>query len=125
MSRIRGKDTNPEMVVRRYLHSRGFRYRLHRSDLPGKPDLVLPKLRVAIFVNGCFWHQHEGCPKATIPQSNVDFWQRKLSQNVMRDSRNQQALKDLGWHPMVVWECQLDDVHLKRLVWQLNEIANA
>jgi DNA mismatch endonuclease, patch repair protein len=109
MSRVRSKDTKPERVVRSALHSAGYRFRLHTSELPGKPDIVLPKLRTAIFVNGCFWHQHPGCRKSTVPQNNNDFWQRKLERNVRRDQENRVKLQSLGWKVITLWECQIRD----------------
>ena len=107
MSAIRGKNTKPERAVRGYLHARGFRYRLHRSDLPGKPDLVLPKYRLAIFVHGCFWHRHEGCFYATSPATRKNFWRDKLEGNAARDKRQQEALLQAGWRVLVIWECGL------------------
>lgn len=107
MSGIRGKDTAPELKVRRFLHANGFRYRLHRKDLPGKPDIVLPKYKVCIFVNGCFWHRHKGCRLASEPKSREEFWNRKFSENVARDQRNIKSLQDAGWRVAVVWECGL------------------
>ena len=113
MSRIRSKDTKPEMVVRRHLHALGFRYRLHVSKLPGRPDIVLPKWRTVIFVNGCFWHRHEGCKIATMPKSNVEFWTAKFQRNVERDTKGQAALKAAGWKVIVIWECELKKhIHL-------------
>lgn len=105
MAGIRGRHTKPELVVRRMLHASGFRYRLHRRDLPGTPDLVLPKYRAAIFVHGCFWHVHEGCRFSTMPASNSEFWRKKLATNRERDRRQLDALKSLGWRVLVVWEC--------------------
>lgn len=107
MSRIRGSDTRPELIVRRYLHACGFRYRLHRRDLPGKPDLVLPKHRLAIFVHGCFWHRHEGCFYATSPATRKDFWRQKLDTNAARDKQQQGNLISSGWRVLIVWECGL------------------
>jgi DNA mismatch endonuclease (patch repair protein) len=107
MSGIRGKDTKPEMTVRRYLHGCGYRYRLHRKDLPGKPDIVIPRLKVCIFVHGCFWHRHPGCPFATTPKTRPEFWREKLQKNVDRDLANIDALGAAGWNVLVVWECQL------------------
>src|SRR6056297_4136709 len=109
MSRIRGKHTGPEMRVRRAAHALGLRFRLHRQDLPGTPDLVFPKLRVALFVNGCFWHRHEGCSKAYSPKSNEDFWRAKFAANVERDARKAAALEAAGWMPVVIWECETAD----------------
>lgn len=119
MASIRGQDTKPEMTVRRFLHSKGFRYRLHAHSLPGSPDLVLPKYRLAIFVHGCFWHRHARCRYATIPDQNREKWQRKFDQNVERDQRNIDQLLESGWRVIVVWECGLrtseSRTHLARL----------
>ena len=109
MSRIRSKDMKPELVVRRLVHGTGYRYRLHRKDLPGKPDLVFGPRRKAIFVHGCFWHQHPGCRKATVPNDNREKWEAKLSRNVERDAENIDALKRAGWSVSVVWECDSRD----------------
>lgn len=106
MSRVKGKDTGPEIVVRRIAFGLGFRYRLHCGDLPGKPDLVFPRLHKAILVHGCFWHQHR-CTNAQPPSSNITYWLPKLARNVERDKRNVRKLKRLGWKCLVVWECQL------------------
>lgn len=106
MSRIRGRDTLPEWVVRRYLHSIGFRYRLHRQDLPGRPDIVLPCHGVAIFVNGCFWHAHT-CQRGRIPSTRAAFWREKLENNRRRDERNRRLLRKAGWRVITVWECSL------------------
>ncbi|MBB3139261.1 very short patch repair endonuclease [Halomonas organivorans] len=105
MSRIRGKHTKPELLLRRFLHHRGYRFRLHRNDLPGAPDLVLPRYSLAIFVNGCFWHRHSSCFYATTPSTRVAFWQEKFSINVERDRRNHKDLMYLDWRVLVVWEC--------------------
>ncbi len=110
MSSIRGKDTRPEMMVRRWLWSNGYRYRLHRADLPGKPDIVLPKYRAMIFVHGCFWHWH-GCHFTSTPASRRDFWQAKFSDNVSRDKRNVAALREKSWRVLVIWECALRGKH--------------
>ena len=107
MSRIKGKDTKPEELVRKYLFSRGFRYRKNDKRLPGKPDIVLPKYKTIIFVNGCFWHKHEGCKYFVWPKNNAEFWKQKIEGNVERDKKNLQDLKKLGWNVIVVWECQL------------------
>lgn len=108
MRRIRQRNTAPEIQVRRSLHSMGFRFRLHRRDLPGKPDIVLPRHRVAIFVHGCFWHLHD-CRDGRIPKSNVDFWTKKLTRNCERDEQHLADLTRLGWDPIVVWECETED----------------
>ena len=109
MARIHGRDTRPEMVVRRMLHGMGYRYRLHRGDLPGKPDIVFGKRKKAIFVHGCFWHRHDdpACRLARLPKSKLDFWLPKLSANAERDVRHQEQLRRLGWNVLVVWECEL------------------
>lgn len=111
MSRVRSQDTKPEMIVRRLVHSMGFRYRLHRKDLPGKPDLVFPRLQKAIFVHGCFWHLHpdSGCPFARLPKSRLDFWLPKLEANRARDIKTVETLSKTGWSVLTVWECQLKD----------------
>ena len=107
MSRIKGKDTRPEMVVRRYLHAQGFRYSLHVKRLPGCPDIVLRKYHTVIFINGCFWHGHPGCEKFRMPGSNVEFWQEKIRKNKERDTQEVASLEALGWNVIVVWECEL------------------
>ena len=109
MSMIKSKNTKPEMLVRSVCHEMGLRYRLHRKDLPGKPDLVFPKHRLCIFVHGCFWHRHSGCKYAYTPKSRVDFWLPKLARNVERDLAAQQALQALGWRVAIVWECHTKD----------------
>lgn len=106
MSRIRSKDTEPEMKIRKFLHSLGLRYRLHRTDLPGKPDLVFPKFKAVVFIHGCFWHRHE-CRLATTPKSNVAFWIKKFQKNVIRDDKAKQELELLGWRVFVVWQCEI------------------
>jgi len=107
MSHIRGKNTKPEILVRKGLHARGFRFRLHNKKLPGSPDVVLPKYGVAIMVNGCFWHGHKGCRYATKPKTNVGFWETKIARNRHRDEVTNAHLEALGWHVITVWECEL------------------
>jgi DNA mismatch endonuclease (patch repair protein) len=107
MSRIRCRDTGPEVVLRSLLHRAGFRFRLHAKKLPGRPDIVLPKYKTAIFVHGCFWHRHAGCRNATTPSTRAEFWQEKFDGNVRRDARNRADLKAAGWTVMTVWECEL------------------
>ena len=107
MSAVRGKDTRPEMLVRRALHGLGLRYRLHRSDLPGRPDLAFSAARVAVEIRGCFWHQHCGCMRAKLPRTRADWWAAKLARNVERDNRNEAELLARGWRLQVVWECEL------------------
>lgn len=109
MSRIRGKDTRPELVLRRAIHASGLRYRLHVRRIPGSPDLVFPKYGAVVFVHGCFWHQHAGCKSAHIPKSNSEFWDLKFKLNKERDRRNARELRVLGWRVAVVWECQVAD----------------
>ncbi|MEO1039651.1 MAG: DNA mismatch endonuclease Vsr [Pseudomonadota bacterium] len=117
MSRVRSKDTSPELRVRRIAHALGYRFRLHRRDLPGKPDLVFPRLKKTVFVHGCFWHRHPGCRKATMPKSRTEFWQEKFDRNVARDERALEELKVLGWRVLVIWECETksDDALRQRL----------
>ena len=107
MSRIAGKDTKPEELVRKYLFSKGFRYRKNVRKLPGTPDVVLPKYRTVIFVNGCFWHGHEGCKYFVWPKNNAEFWRQKIETNISRDQRKEAQLRDMGWNVMIVWECEL------------------
>jgi DNA mismatch endonuclease (patch repair protein) len=107
MRRIRSKDTKPELQVRRLLHAAGFRFRLNVKSLPGSPDIVLPRYRLAIFVHGCFWHRHPGCKYAYTPKTRVEFWQAKFDANVARDARKKAALEDLGWSVVEVWGCEL------------------
>jgi len=109
MGRVAHFNTPAEIKVRQVLHSLGYRFRLHRNDLPGRPDIVLPRLKKAIFVHGCFWHRHH-CRKATTPKSNVDYWNNKFAENVRRDKRVIAELLSLGWEPMVVWECETRDI---------------
>ena len=109
MSRIRGRDTTPELVVRRMAHRLGFRFRLHRKNLPGRPDIVFPRYRVAVFVHGCYWHRHKGCRYAYTPKSRVAFWLEKFNKNVAHDHRSEEALRNLGWRVLVIWECETQD----------------
>lgn len=110
MAAIKGKDTKPEMIVRKYLFSRGLRFRVQVRKLPGKPDIVLPKYRAVIFVNGCFWHGHEGCKYYRLPKSNIEFWENKIKNNKDRDARNEEQLTALGWRVIRVWECDIRKV---------------
>ncbi len=109
MSRIRSRDTKPELIVRRIAHKLGFRFRIHRRDLPGCPDIVFPKYRAVIMVHGCFWHRHPSCRYATIPKTRKQFWENKFEDNVVRDRRSQSALSQLGWRVLVIWECETKD----------------
>ena len=106
MSRVRSKDTTPEIAVRRALHAAGLRFRLHRRDLPGRPDIVLPGRRTVVFVHGCFWHSHAGCKRARTPATRLDYWLPKLRRNVERDQASEAALKAAGWRVLVIWECE-------------------
>lgn len=106
MSRIRSRDTSPEMIVRRLVHSMGYRYRLHVAKLPGKPDLVFPRLQRIIEVRGCFWHQHPGCIDSHIPKTRIEYWGPKLARNQRRDEENERKLRELGWRVCVAWECE-------------------
>ncbi|RUR14027.1 very short patch repair endonuclease [Legionella septentrionalis] len=113
MAAIKGKNTRPEIAVRSYLHKEGFRYRLHKKDLPGKPDIVLKKYNTVLFINGCFWHRHKDCRYAYTPKSNLKFWQNKFDKNVENDLKKHEHLKKLGWNVVVIWECQI-----KKQGWQ-------
>ena len=106
MSQIKGKDTKPEILVRQYLHAHGFRYRLHVKDLPGKPDIVLPKYKTAIFINGCFWHGHQGCKYYVVPKTRTEWWQQKINGNIANDDKAIFALQEQGWKVSVIWECE-------------------
>ena len=110
MAAIKGKDTKPELIVRKYLFSRGLRFRVQVRKLPGNPDIVLPRYKTVIFVDGCFWHGHEGCKYYRLPKSNIEFWKEKIDRNIARDIRNEEELKSLGWHVIRVWECDIKKV---------------
>lgn len=126
MSAIRSKNTKPEILVRKFLFGKGFRYRINDSRLPGHPDIVLPKYKTVIFVNGCFWHGHEGCSKYTLPKTNTEFWINKIEKNKKRDITVQRELAAMGWHCIVIWQCQLKSNVLKQtldsLAYTLNKI---
>jgi DNA mismatch endonuclease (patch repair protein) len=122
MAGIRGKDTLPEITVRKFLHSKGFRYRLHVKILPGKPDLVFPKYHLALFIHGCFWHRHKGCRYATTPASNPEFWQKKFDDNVRRDKEVLRQLKRAGWRVLVIWECEINETKLTALQHRITEL---
>lgn len=124
MSRIRSKDTKPEETVRKYLFSKGLRYRKNVKGMPGCPDILFPKYKTAVFINGCFWHMHDGCRKFVMPSSNSEYWEAKLNRNKQRDCENYTQLGEMGWRVVVVWECELKrdtaDERLKKLI---NEIT--
>ena len=122
MSRICSKNTKPELLVRSLLHRLGFRFRLHRKDLPGKPDIVLPKHKTVIEVRGCFWHRHQGCKDASTPKTNTEFWETKFLNTVNRDKNNIKQLKKTGWNTIVVWECETVDIN--RLSHKLTSALN-
>ena len=119
MSRIRGKDTKPEIMVRSFLFSQGLRFRKNDKRYPGSPDVVLPKYNTAVFVHGCFWHLHEGCKHAKIPKSNVEYWEKKLYGNRERDARNKKELEDMGWNVITVWECELKKDKREKTLYDL------
>lgn len=119
MSGIRGRDTKPELLVRKYLHAHGLRYRIAPKNMPGKPDIVLAKHRAVVFVHGCFWHRHEGCRYTATPTTNSNFWQKKFQANVARDELASKLLADAGWRVFVIWECEVTD---KKLRWLLRHI---
>lgn len=131
MGRIRGKNTKPEMVVRRAAHRLGLRFRIHRRDMPGTPDIVLRKYGLVIFVHGCFWHRHEGCRRCTTPKTRIDFWNEKFKKNVERDQRDGDALRKQGWNVLIIWECQtknltdLDALLIDATVGRANQIKRA
>lgn len=126
MASIRGKDTKPELIVRKFLWSQGYRYRLNHPRLPGKPDIVMRKYRTCIFINGCFWHKHEGCKYYVLPKSRTEFWLNKLNRNQMRDREVMRKLASMGWHSITIWECELKPhcraATLESLLFTLNRI---
>ncbi|QSZ27620.1 DNA mismatch endonuclease Vsr [Aceticella autotrophica] len=125
MSQIKSKDNKLELLVRKYLFSKGFRYRKNAKNLPGSPDIVLPKYKTVIFINGCFWHMHEGCQYSVKPKSNEEYWSEKLLRNKERDNKNQELLRRMGWNVIIVWECELKrdkkDIRLNMLYNQIKE----
>ncbi|MGX9365606.1 very short patch repair endonuclease [Desulfoplanes sp. PS50] len=122
MSRIKGKNTGPELILRSFLHRAGFRFRLHDPNLPGRPDIILKKYNTVIFVNGCYWHRHQGCPRATTPKTRTTFWLNKFAATVERDRKKQAELEELGWNVIVVWECQLKDAPQRTLAEVQNQL---
>ena len=124
MARIKGKDTKPEMIVRRYLHAHGYRYRINVKRLPGTPDIVLRKYRTVIFINGCFWHGHEGCRYFVIPKSNTQFWEKKIERNKQRDVEKRIQLRHLSWHTIIIWECELKPKNRHTTLQALEQTLN-
>lgn len=122
MSRIKGENTKPEMLVRKFLFSKGFRYRLHEKNLPGKPDIVLPKYKTIIFINGCFWHGHENCKYFVIPQTRTEWWMKKINETKMRDSKTMKALALLGWNVFVIWACEIRNNEFQRVEELISEM---
>ena len=120
MSAIKSKNTKPEITVRKLLHSMGYRFRLHKKDLPGSPDIVLPKYKTVIFVHGCFWHRHQNCKYASNPKTRREFWEKKFKENIERDKKTQEKLKNLGWKTNIVWECEVKNREI--LILKLEEI---
>ena len=121
MSHIRSKNTKPELLVRKWLWQHGIRYRLNVKDIPGKPDIVLRKHRTVIFINGCFWHGHDGCSKFVMPKSNVEFWENKIRTNKARDEKNYRILRDTGWNVIVIWDCQLKPALIEETMREVAE----
>lgn len=124
MSHIHSRDTKPELKVRKWLWSHGYRYRLNVKSVPGKPDIVMRPYRTAIFVNGCFWHGHEDCRKARIPKSNIGFWEAKIDRNRRRDQENYRLLQENGWQVVVIWECQLTPTHIEHTMREVELLLN-
>ncbi len=128
MSQIKGRDTKPEILVRKYLHAHGIRYRLHNKNLPGNPDLTLTKYHTVIFVNGCFWHGHKGCKYFVLPKTRTEWWQNKIEETIKRDNKKMKELKERGWNSLVIWECELKpekrNTSLKNILFTITKEAN-
>ncbi len=124
MSRIHSKDTKPELLVRRWLWSHGYRYRLNVKSVPGRPDIVMRRYRTALFINGCFWHGHEGCKHFRMPNSNMDYWENKINNNRLRDQKNYDILQQNGWQVIVVWECQLAPSNIEQTMRNVDLLLN-
>ena len=121
MSRIKSKDTTPERIVRSFLHRNGLRFRLHVKELPGMPDVVLPKYKTVIEVRGCYWHRHQGCKYAYTPKTRIEFWQKKFAENIARDQRTEAELRKLGWNVIVIWECEVNKAaFIETIIKQMN-----
>lgn len=123
MRAIKSKNTKPEVIVRKLLHAMGYRFRLYKKELPGTPDIVLKKYKTAIFVNGCFWHRHQGCSRCTFPKTNTEYWENKFNANIERDRKNYEKLKELGWNIFIIWECEVKHIEelKQRIIKTLNE----
>jgi DNA mismatch endonuclease (patch repair protein) len=119
MSQIKGKNTKPEMLVRKFLHAQGFRYKLHDKSLPGKPDIVLPKYKTVIFIHGCFWHKHSDCRYFVVPKTRTDWWLNKINGNVENDAKALSALSNLGWKTIIIWECDLKPAKMQETIAKL------
>jgi DNA mismatch endonuclease, patch repair protein len=124
MSQIKGKNTKPEMLVRKFLHANGFRYRLHVKDLPGKPDIVLPKYKTVIFVHGCFWHGHEGCRYFVVPKTRTEWWLKKINSNISNDNKALTALQKKGWKIITLWECELKPTIIEKTLVSLMSVLS-
>ncbi|MBS1595765.1 MAG: DNA mismatch endonuclease Vsr [Bacteroidetes bacterium] len=124
MSQIKGKDTKPEMLVRRYLHAHGYRYKLHDRSLPGRPDIVLPKYKTLIFIHGCFWHGHEGCRYYVVPKTRTDWWLEKIGRNTANDQKHHLALRKEGWRILTIWECELKPLVVEKTLARMLEELN-
>ena len=126
MSNISGKETKPEILVRKFLFGKGFRYRKNVKKMPGTPDIVLPKYNTIVFIHGCFWHGHDKCPKGALPTTNAKFWKQKISRNIARDKSNKEKLLDLGWRVIIIWQCEIKNknIALKRLNHLVHQIKS-
>ena len=120
MSKISGKNTKPEIIIRKLIHSLGYRYRLHKKELPGKPDIVFPKYHKVIFVNGCFWHGHSKCSRSKLPTTNQNFWTNKITGNKKKDKSNYTRLKKLGWNYLIIWQCEISKKNIEKLTFKIN-----
>lgn len=125
MKTIKSKDTKPELIVRKFLFSKGLRFRLHDKSLPGNPDVVFSKIKTVIFIHGCFWHGHKGCSQYRMPKTSIEYWHKKINRNIQRDELNMETLRESGWHVIIIWECQLRkdlrDFTCNRIVDEINE----
>ncbi len=125
MAQIRSKDTSIEVIVRRYLFARGFRFRKNDKRFPGKPDIVLPKYKTVVFIHGCFWHRHPGCKRATTPKTRIEYWKDKFNRNIANDANNVDLIREKGWNPIVIWECEINNHFDETMKSLLNELNSA